>query len=245
MQGNSNTETELMEFAIIAAGEGSRLKEEGFKFAKPMVTLQDITLISRLVQIFLRNNASKIHIVINHSSPELSEHLRTINCPVPLNVIVKSTPSSLHSFSEILPYITEDKICLTTVDTVFKEPEFESFIERFRNSDDIDGLMAATAFVDDEKPLYIATNNELHITGFYDDKQDNFLLVSGGIYCLTKKVYPVVKKAIDSGSSRMRNFQRLMIAEGLNLKAYPFSKIIDIDHVSDIAKAETFLGETA
>ena len=43
----------------------------------------------------------------------------------------------------------------------------------------------------------------------------------------------------------MRNFQRLMISEGLNLKAYPFSKIIDIDHVTDIEKAETFLRETA
>ncbi len=234
-----------MEFAIIAAGEGSRLREEGFKFSKPMVTLQNLTIISRLIHIFLRNNATKVHIIINQSSPEISGHLNSIDTQVPLNVITKSTPGSLHSFYEILPFIESDKICLTTVDTVFNETEFEAFIIQFKGSNHIDGLMAATEFIDDETPLYIATDDELNITGFYDGKQDNCHLISGGIYCLTNRVFPVVKKAIESGSSRMRNFQRLMIAEGLHLKAYPFSKIIDIDHVSDITKAEIFLSETA
>ena len=43
------------------------------------------------------------------------------------------------------------------------------------------------------------------------------------------------------GKSRMRNFQRALIADGLRLKAYCFPKILDVDHASDIAKAEDFL----
>ena len=43
------------------------------------------------------------------------------------------------------------------------------------------------------------------------------------------------------GQSRMRNFQRQLVAEGLRLIAYPFSKILDVDHASDIEKAEEFL----
>lgn len=39
----------------------------------------------------------------------------------------------------------------------------------------------------------------------------------------------------------MRNFQRAMVADGLHLEAFPFSKILDIDHKSDIGKAEEFL----
>ncbi len=232
-----------MEFAIIAAGEGSRLKEEGFKHSKPMVVLQSQTLIDRLIKIFINNKADKIHIIINEYSPELSEHLDRLISNVPLNIITRSTPSSLHSFFELLPFIESSKICLTTVDTVFHEAEFKKFIEHFKMNDRTDGLMAATSFIDDEKPLYIGTDRELNITGFYDSKQYKTKLVSGGIYCLTKQVYPVVKKAIESGASQMRNFQRLMITEGMHLKAYPFSKIIDIDHVTDIAKAEAFLNE--
>lgn len=231
-----------MEFAIIAAGEGSRLKQEGSKLPKAMIILQELTLIERLINIFLRNKAEKIHVIINEDSPELSKHLEGMTKDVNLNILTKSTPSSLHSFYEILSFVKNEKICLATVDSVFKEAEFEDFIMSFHNKNDIDGLLAATSFIDDESPLYIATDDDLNITGFYDDNHPgNTRLISGGIYCLKSKMYPVVNRAILTGLSRMRNFQRLMITEGSHLKAFPFSKIIDIDHVTDIAKAETFL----
>jgi hypothetical protein len=41
----------------------------------------------------------------------------------------------------------------------------------------------------------------------------------------------------------MRNFQRALVAEGLRLKAYPFTKVLDIDHKGDIRKAEEFVRE--
>ena len=41
----------------------------------------------------------------------------------------------------------------------------------------------------------------------------------------------------------MRNFQRALVAAGLNLQAYPFGKIIDVDHQEDIAKAESFISQ--
>ena len=43
------------------------------------------------------------------------------------------------------------------------------------------------------------------------------------------------------GTTRMRDFQRAMIAGGMKLKAYAFDKILDIDHASDIVKAENFI----
>ena len=45
------------------------------------------------------------------------------------------------------------------------------------------------------------------------------------------------------GLHRLRNFQRGLIADGLKLKAHLFEKILDIDHASDITKAEAFLQE--
>jgi len=210
-----------------------------------MVVLHQLTLIERLIQIFANNNASKIHVIINESSPELQAHLASIELVVPINVIIKTTKSSLHSFNEILPFVTSSKICLATVDTVFKESEFETFIRTFRNDESSDGLMAATSFIDDESPLYIATNDQHDIIGFYDDHQPGTQLISGGIYCLTSKAYPVIKKAVANGTSRMRNFQRMLITEGMLIKAYPFSKIIDIDHLTDIDKAEDFLNEAS
>lgn len=229
-----------MDFAIIAAGEGSRLRAEGIQSSKPMVRLQGLPSVHRLINIFIRNGAEQIIIIINEYSKDVEDYLNSLQLPVPLKLIKKNTPSSLHSFYELLPHIKTEKLCLTTVDTVFDENEFSNYIEAFKESSSPDGLMAVTSFIDDEKPLYVKTGDKMKIIA-YEDENNNAVYVSGGIYCLTKKALPVVEKAIDNGVERMRNFQRLLISEGLNIEAYPFSKIIDIDHATDIELAEEWL----
>ena len=48
-----------MKFAIISAGEGSRLSQEGVALPKPLVQLNGVAMIDRLIQIFVRNGADK------------------------------------------------------------------------------------------------------------------------------------------------------------------------------------------
>ncbi len=234
-----------MEFAIIAAGEGSRLAKEGFNQPKPMVRLQGRPLISRLIDVFVQNKATAIHIIINEYSPLLETYLQNLNTPVPLNIIKKNTPSSLHSFYEIVSCIKGNEVCLTTVDTVFNEQEFEAYIHSFVNHPEYNALMAATSFIDDEKPLYIATDGNDRITQYLDDNTQHCELVSGGIYCLRRSVFPMVSQVVAAGVDRMRNFQRLLVTKGFMVQAYRFSKIVDIDHVADIASAEAWLNESA
>lgn len=233
-----------MNYAIIAAGEGSRLAEEGIRTPKPLVRINGTALLDRLISIFLDNQASAISIIVNEEMKEVQQHLENIQINVPLNVMVKSTPSSMHSFYELSKCLPDGKFCLTTVDTIFREEEFTTYIQDFITDDKYDGMMAVTGFVDDEKPLYVATGKEMNITGFSDVRAEDTKYVSGGVYCLTPKTIDVLKTCLDEGVSRMRNYQRRLISEGLKLKAYPFGKIIDVDHAGDIAKAEAFLRET-
>lgn len=231
-----------MKFAIISAGEGSRLSQEGVQLPKPLVQLNGVAMIDRLIDIFAKNGAEQVVVIINNEVPQTKEHLAKLkeNSPVPLEVIVKTTPSSMHSFYELSPYLKDDKFCLTTVDTIFREDEFTAFIESFKASDK-DGMMAVTDYIDDEKPLYISTGKDLDITGFHDSATADCRYISGGIYCLSPKAIDTLQRCMDGGMSRMRNFQRQLVADGLKLKAYPFSKILDVDHTSDIVKAEAFL----
>lgn len=229
-----------MKFAIISAGEGSRLSQEGASLPKPLTPLNGVAMIDRLIRIFIRNGASSVIVIINNESQLVKEHLVALQQELPLEVVIKTTPSSMHSFYELAPYLTDDKFCLTTVDTIFKEEEFSSFIEAFKESDE-DGYMAVTDYIDDEKPLYISTDRLLHITGFHDEKKADCKYISGGIYCLKPSSLKILDQCIDRRMSRMRNFQRQLVSEGLSLKAYPFSKILDVDHVEDITKAEAFL----
>lgn len=231
-----------MKFAIIAAGEGSRLSQEGVALPKPLVQLNGVAMIDRLVHIFAQNGAEEVVVIINNEVERTKAYVTRMKerAEVPLRVVIKTTPSSMHSFYELSPYLKDDRFCLTTVDTIFREKEFASFIEAFKKSDK-DGMMAVTDYIDDEKPLYISTDDSMRITGFHDTAVSGCKYISGGIYCLTPKAIGTLERCMSKGMSRMRNFQRELIAEGLWLDAYPFSKILDVDHASDIIKAETFL----
>ena len=207
-----------MRYAIIAAGEGSRLATEGIDMPKPLVEVNGEPLIDRLIRIFADNNAEEIVVICNDKTTLVSSHLMKIQEDglngrrIPLRFVVKSTPSSMHSLYEISRYLEGAPYCLTTVDTIFREKEFSNYIMALNDAMETysaDGLMAVTDYIDDEKPLYVDTDGTMTIIG--------------------------------RGESRMRNFQRAMVADGLHLEAFPFSKILDIDHKSDIGKAEEFL----
>ena len=229
-----------MRFAIIAAGEGSRLASEGVKAPKPLIEIQGVPLIERLVRIFVRQGADSINIIVNEQQPETLAHIRELQKLFPINVVVKSTPSSMHSLHALSHLLRGDKFCLTTVDTLFHEEEFAQYIKTFEESDG-DGIMAVTDYIDDEKPLYVNTDSQLDITAFCDKPTENSRYISGGIYGLTPKALDILDECMAEGIERMRNFQRRLVDGGMRLKAYPFTKIIDIDHAEDIAKAESFI----
>lgn len=232
-----------MNYAIIAAGEGSRLQQEGVATPKPLVTLDGVPMIRRLIDIFLRCDAETISIIVNEQMTEVREYLESIKptLGVPLKLVVKSTPSSMHSFYEVSRLLDGGKYILTTVDTIFREEEFRKYSEAFAQSEDADGYMAVTSFIDDEKPLYIDVDDKMRITAFCDQPFPGVKYISGGVYGLNDKAFGVLKECIDNGVSRMRNFQRALVAAGLNLRAWPFDKIIDVDHQHDIATAEEFI----
>ena len=232
-----------MNYAIIAAGEGSRLAQEGVAKPKPLVELSGEPMIGRLISIFLRCNAESISIIVNEYMTEVREYLESLKLPVPLNLVVKTTPSSMHSFYELSRVMKPGKFCLTTVDTIFREPDFARYIAAFEADTENDGMMAVTPFIDDEKPLYVETDDQMNIVAFRDDAWDGAKYVSGGIYALNEKSFGVVKECIDNGVSRMRNFQRALVSSGLKLKAYSIDKIIDVDHAEDIATAQKFISE--
>lgn len=240
-----------MKYAVIAAGEGSRLAAEGVAEPKPLVRIGGEPLIDRLVRVFLENDAEEIVVICNDRTAQVGRHLTHLQRdglagrPVPLRFVVKSTPSSMHSFFEISRYLDSSPFCLTTVDTIFRESEFRDYIRAFADAvgdGSADGMMGVTDYIDDEKPLYVETDSGLGITGFLDHS-DTCRYISGGIYGLTSRAVRTLEGCMARGESRMRNFQRAMVADGLRLKAWPFSKVLDIDHAGDIKKAESFISE--
>lgn len=233
-----------MKYAIIAAGEGARLAAEGITVPKPLVEVCGECLIDRLIRVFMQNDAGEIVVICNDMTTRVASHLAQLQRdglegrPIPLRFVVKSTPSSMHSFFEISRYLSEEPFVMTTVDTIFREDEFARFVESFRES----GVQTfpVTDFIDDEKPLYVGTDEAMNITGFFDEN-NHCRYVSAGIYGLLPAAIDTLRRCMERGESRMRNFQRALIADGQSIKAFPLSKVLDVDHAGDIRKAEQFL----
>lgn len=237
-----------MYYAIIAAGEGSRLKQEGIDAPKPLVRLDGgVTLIERLIGIFSRRpDCEGISIVI---SPEVKAYAEAKGGESPwreaTDVTVASTPGSMHSLHRLAPTLRGSKrFCLTTVDTVFRPDEFDRYIDACVADSEADGYMGVTTYVDDEKPLYISADGDGIITGYFDTPLPDARYVSGGIYALPSSALDVLDECMDAGVTRMRDFQRALVASGMRLRAYPFTCIIDVDHAGDIDKANSLLSPT-
>lgn len=232
-----------MNYAIIAAGEGSRLVQEGVALPKPLVDLDGRPMIKRLIDIFIDNNAETISIIVNEQMTQVREYLESLNLDVDLRLVVKTTPSSMHSFYEVSRAFDAkaQKFILTTVDTIFRPDEFRAYARAFANDDTADGYMAVTSFIDDEKPLYIDVDDNNIITAFCDKSFDGVKYISGGIYGLKHSSLNILEDCLNNGVSRMRNFQRALVSSGLKLHAFPFPKIVDVDHAADIATARAFL----
>ena len=235
-----------MKFAIIAAGDGSRLAQEGVTEPKPLVKVRGERLIDRLIRIFMGNNATEIVVICNEQMSDVASHLKMIQdeglngLHVPLRFVIKSTPSSMHSFYELRHFLCDEPFILTTVDTIFDESEFHDYVLSFQDkiAQGTDALMGVTDYIDDEKPLYVGVDNVMRINGYYDTPQADFHFISAGIYGLTAPSLNILEACIEKGESRMRNFQRALVAAGLRIEAFPLTKVFDVDHIEDIRKAD-------
>lgn len=230
-----------MKFAVISAGEGSRLAQEGSLLPKPLVRIGGRPMIGRLLDIMKDAGAGSIAVIVNPANTLTLDYLNDVRQKYNLDIVVKSTPGPMHSLYGLTPFLRGEKFCVTTVDTVFRESEFHDYLDAFASSDR-DGMMGVTDYVDDEKPLYVGTDAEMNITGFHDEPS-GCRFVSAGIYGLDGRALEVLERCVSSGRTRMRDFQRQLLADGVRLKGYRFGKVIDVDHVGDIAKAGEISGE--
>lgn len=235
-----------MNYAVIAAGSGSRLAN-GTGVSKPLVELDGRPMLRRLIDIFTRCGAESLAVIITPSMTEVRRYLEELapSLPYRLDIVSKLTAGPVFSLCGLLPLIPPGKFVLTTVDTIFDEDEFREYVGAFTDTPDI--LMGVTGYVDDEKPLYVDVDgNTDRITSFSDTPAGGPAYVSGGIYGLdTQSARLALDRCLDHGQTRMRDFQRMLLADGCIVRAWKFGTIIDVDRPSDIVAARRFIADSS
>lgn len=210
-----------MNYIILAAGQGSRLKGVA---PKPLVEIGGKTLLRRLLDII--NDDANVVVVANADIPEIAASL-----PPSVKVLEVNTPSAAHSLAA--PGLLSAPAIAITVDSFFSKEAFDAFRAAFEATR-ADALMGVTHYIDDESPLYVEVADG-QITSFSDFPGAS--LISAGVYGLSPRALSVIPEAIAKGVNGLRELQRALLLKNLNVKAFDMGVVIDVDRPEDLEKA--------
>lgn len=234
-----------MNYAILAAGLGSRFAKEGITTPKPLVDVMGRPMIDRLIEVLESCDAEKIYIAANSRMTDFVEHLYKLEAEGhPLDIRPIVSDNSYYSLTEACKGI-EGKFIAMTVDTIFPTAEFRNFVKAVDNMPETEVEMGLTKFVDDESPLYAKVGPDGDVIDYKYGGQpfEGEIIVSAGLYGLTSHAMDVVARR-EGYPESLSDFQRILAAE-TDIKVVPFlfSKALDIDCTHDRAVAEDFLRE--
>ena len=112
---SANAQTRLTG-GIIAAGEGSRLRRDGFTVPKPLVEVAGVSLIEAVIRNFETAGITPLVIIVNERELDCVERVRERFPHLPVRFIVKTTASSLESFLEVTGTPGDGRMLVSTVD---------------------------------------------------------------------------------------------------------------------------------
>ncbi|HEY3064671.1 MAG TPA: NTP transferase domain-containing protein [Methylomirabilota bacterium] len=215
---------------IIAAGEGSRLRADGFTVPKPMVPVAGVPLIEAVIGNFRAAGITSLVVIVNEDERACAEWLPARFPSLDLTCIVKTTPSSLRSFAEVVSAPGAGPMLVSTVDAWCPPADFVRFVDAARRHPASRSVLGLTPFVADEKPLRATLDAGGRITALGAGA-----LVTAGLYLVSERVRAL---APDARHDRLRDFLAWLVAEGEPLYGEVIPRVIDVDRAEDVALAE-------
>jgi NDP-sugar pyrophosphorylase family protein len=230
-----------MKAAIIAAGQGERLRQGGVLIPKPLIPIGNKPLIARVIRAATHVKATSIACIVNDLNPAVAHYLQSTSWPVPLELLVKTTTSSMESLFSLAPLLGDEPFLLFTVDAVFEFKMLKRFLTKARGLNG-DGVLAVTRFVDDERPLWVRLDREHKIIGLGDRVRPR-RYVTAGFYYFKPNIFDMIKAARAKRLKALRQFLGLLLERDYSLYGLFVSKTVDVDYPEDIKKAEKYLEE--
>jgi NDP-sugar pyrophosphorylase family protein len=216
--------------AVIAAGEGSRLKTLGV--AKPLVPVAGEPLIAHVLGNFEAAGIASAAVIFNESLRDAETLVRERFGRLVSTILVKTTHSSLESFREVLKAAPPGRLLVSTVDAFCPRPDFVKFVRRAEEIDGGTTVLGVTRYVEDEKPLWVTTTRHGRVSVVGGASGD---AVTAGIYVFPEKVR---RRSIPTGLGRLRDFLAWLSQSSEPIEAVEIDKVVDVDRPEDLLAAE-------
>lgn len=221
---------------ILGAGLGSRLQSRSK--AKPLAPVAGATLLQHLVNRLRAEGVEEITCALREELLSAEDRQGLPQAPG-LEYIFVNTESSLHTLGALVERMGTEKgpAVFTMADTVLYPADLRNFLSVATSLTPNECAVLATTFVDDEKPLWVHLDERGYSLRFGGDSGD---CVTSGVYALNAQAMDIAMESITAGTTKMRNFLAALASQGVPVKTVVVAKTIDVDHPSDLDKAEEF-----
>lgn len=217
---------------IIAAGEGRRLREAGFTVPKPLVPVAGVPLLEGVIRNFQAAGIEGLTIILNEDERDCVDWLTGRFPELRPRVIVRTTASSLESFSRVLAGAPPGPIVVSTVDAWCRPADFVGFVEAARRRPADAVVLAVTPLVDDEAPLWAVLDDDGRIRSLGGPTGN---VVTAGIYLIPERVRAL---APPTDLGRLREFLAWLVRRGEMVYGETIERVVDVDRRADVALAE-------
>lgn len=217
---------------IIAAGEGSRLREDGWLMPKPLVPVGGVPLLESVIANFMAAGISPLTVIVNEREGDCVTWAHRRFPGLDLRFIVKTTASSLESFSRVAATDAAGPMLISTVDAWCVPADFTSFVRRACARPPEATVLAVTPLVADENPLWAtldATGRVVELGGTAGE------VVTAGMYLVPEVVR---RRTVPPGLGRLREFLAWLVATGESVYGEIIDRVVDVDRAADVALAE-------
>jgi len=219
---------------IIAAGQGARLRADGYRMSKPMVPVGGRPLIELTLDRFRGAGIRRLTIIINETSTDCREWLRDNAADFDLDLAVRTTPSSYASFQIVAARLAGSPAVITTTDAVMPAGGFSSFVQSAARLAANAVALGLTDHVDDEKPLWATLDAAGQIQRLGGNHGTH---VTAGVYWLPAQRPPEAPDSFE----RLRDYLGWLVTEHPPVHGIVLPRVFDIDRARDIAAAEAEL----
>ena len=218
--------------AIIAAGEGRRLREAGWTVPKPLVPVAGVPLMVSVIENFRAAGIESLVVIVNERERDCVGWARARFPGLDLSFIVETTASSLESFGRVLAASRGPGVLVSTVDAWCRAADFAAFVGAACRRPAGATVLGVTELVADEKPLWVTAAPDGRVTeigGLFGTA------VTAGVYLIPERVR---RSAPPTGFPRLRDYLTWLWRSGEPVYAEMIPDVVDVDRPDDVALAE-------
>jgi NDP-sugar pyrophosphorylase family protein len=229
-----------MKAGIIAAGWGTRLGGG----PKALTRIGGRVLIDYVIEGLVDAGVTGMTCIVNEASGAVCEHVTRAWPSLEADWIVRTTPSSMHSFFAVLERLAgqgETGCLVTTVDSVCRPGTTREFA---RGAARLGAALAlgVTSFVDDEKPLYAVPRGTAEPGRPFEvsalsSARGASPYVTAGFYWASPAILSERDDALKAGYTALRQFLGAVVSAGHSAWGIPLAPVVDVDRPEDVQAA--------